>query len=149
MNNKVLIAVDLSEKSAAIIEEGIALAVKMDGSVLISSIIPVYVDYLQSQMALIPTQWDEIYIAQKEHAMKELQKIKDKHPQVKIELFVEVGNAKFDVIEKANEVKATYIVVGTHGRTGLSHTVMGSTAEYIVRHSTVPVLVVPMDRNEH
>lgn len=149
MKNKILIAVDLSEQSASIIEKGIELAIKMDGSVLISSIIPVYVDYLQSQMALIPTQWDEIYVAQKEHAMKELEKVKLKHPDVDIQLLVEVGNPKFDVIEKAKESKATYIVVGTHGRTGLSHTVMGSTAEYIVRHATVPVLVVPMDRSEH
>ncbi len=149
MKNKILIAVDLSEQSASIIEKGIELAVKMDGSILISSIIPVYVDYLQSQMALIPTQWDEIYVAQKEHAMKELEKIKEKHNNLEIQLLVEVGNPKFDVIERAIESKATYIVVGTHGRTGLSHTVMGSTAEYIVRHATVPVLVVPMDRTEH
>jgi nucleotide-binding universal stress UspA family protein len=149
MKNKILIAVDLSEQSASIIEKGIELAIKMEGTVLISSIIPVYVDYLQSQMALIPTQWDEIYMAQKEHAMKELENIKVKHPNVEIQLLVEVGNPKFDVIERAKESKATYIVVGTHGRTGLSHTVMGSTAEYIVRHATVPVLVVPMDRSEH
>ena len=149
MKNKILIAVDLSEQSASIIEKGIELAVKMDGSVLINSIIPIYIDYLQSQMALIPTQWDEIYVAQKEHAMKELERIKAKHPDVEIELLVEVGNPKFDVIERARESKATYIVVGTHGRTGLSHTVMGSTAEYIVRHATVPVLVVPMDRKDH
>jgi nucleotide-binding universal stress UspA family protein len=149
MSNKILIAVDLSEQSASVIEKGIELAIKMEGSVLISSIIPVYVDYLQSQMALIPTQWDDIYIAQKEHAMKELVKIKEKHPNVVIDLYAEVGNPKFDIIEKANQVNATYIVVGTHGRTGLSHTVMGSTAEYIVRHSTVPVLVVPMDRTAH
>ena len=149
MKNKILIAVDLSEQSAAIIEKGIELAVKMDGSVLISSIIPVYVDYLQSQMALIPTQWDEIYNAQKEHALKELEQIKQKHPELDIEVHVEVGNPKFDVVDQSKETKATYIVVGTHGRTGLSHTVIGSTAEYIVRHATVPVLVVPMDRNEH
>ena len=149
MKNKILIAVDLSEQSLAIIEEGIKLAIKMDGSVIISSIIPVYVDYLQSQMALIPTQWDEIYIAQKEQAMKALNNIKVKYPELSIDLYVEVGNPKFDVIEKAKLEEVTYIVVGTHGRTGLSHTVMGSTAEYIVRHATVPVLVVPMDRTEH
>lgn len=149
MKNKILIAVDLSEQSLAIIEEGIKLAIKMDGSVLISSIIPVYVDYLQSQMALIPTQWDEIYVAQKEQALKELNSIKAKYPELSIDLYVEVGNPKFDVIEKAKLEEVTYIVVGTHGRTGLSHTVMGSTAEYIVRHATVPVLVVPIDRTEH
>jgi nucleotide-binding universal stress UspA family protein len=149
MKNKILISVDLSDQSSAILQKGIDLATKLDGTVLICSIIPVYVDYLQSQMALIPSQWDDIYEAQKEHAIKELNKMKAKYPGVPIEAFVEVGNAKFDIIEKAKEFNATYIVVGTHGRTGFSHTVMGSTAEYIVRHSVVPVLVVPMNRAEH
>ena len=149
MKNKVFIAVDLSEQSAAIINKGLEFAKSMGGSVLIASIIPVYIDYLQSQMALIPAQWNEIYEKQKEQALKELNKIKDKHGDVEIDLMVEVGNPKFDVINKSNQVKANYIVVGTHGRTGLSHTVIGSTAEYIIRHATVPVLVVPMDRNEH
>ena len=149
MKSKVFIAVDLSEQSAAIINKGIEFAKKMDATVVIASIIPIYIDYLQSQMALIPTQWDEIYNVQKEQAMNELKNIQSKHAGLEMELIAEVGNPKMDVIEKANEVKANYIVVGTHGRTGLTHTVMGSTAEYIVRHSTVPVLVVPMDRKEH
>ncbi|MEN9697367.1 MAG: hypothetical protein RLZ56_788 [Bacteroidota bacterium] len=149
MKNKILIAVDLSEQSNSIIQQGIAFAEKMDGVVVISFIIPVYVDYLQSQMAMIPTQWDEIYQVQKQHAMDELRAIQLKHPNTVVDLFVEVGNPKFDLIEKANEINASYIVVGTHGRTGLSHTVMGSTAEYIVRHATMPVLVIPMDRSTH
>ena len=149
MKNKVFIAVDLSEQSAAIINKGLEFAKNMGGSVLIASIIPVYIDYLQSQMALIPTQWNEIYEKQKEQALKELNKIKANQSDIEIDLIVEVGNPKFDVIEKSNQAKANYIVVGTHGRTGLAHTVLGSTAEYIIRHATVPVLVVPMDRSEH
>ena len=35
------------------------------------------------------------------------------------------------------------IVVGTHGRTGLAHAVLGSVAEHVVRRSTVPVVAVP------
>lgn len=34
------------------------------------------------------------------------------------------------------------IIVGTHGRTGLSHAVIGSTAERIVQHAPCPVLTV-------
>ncbi len=149
MKNKIVIAVDLSEQSAPIIHKGIEFAKKMDSSVIICTIIPIYIDYLQSEMALIPTQWDEIYNTQKTHALNELKKIQVKHPDLQIDLMVEVGNPKFDVIEYAHHAKATYIVVGTHGRTGLSHTVLGSTAEYIIRHATVPVLVIPMDRSEH
>jgi nucleotide-binding universal stress UspA family protein len=149
MKNKVFIAVDLSEQSASIINKGIEFAKKIDGTVVLSTIIPIYIDYLQSQMSLIPNQWDEIYNTQKSHAVNELKIIQAKHADIVIDLLVEVGNPKFDIIDKANQVNANYIVVGTHGRTGLSHTVMGSTAEFIVRHSKVPVLVVPMDRSDH
>ena len=38
------------------------------------------------------------------------------------------------------------LVVGTHGRTGLKHALLGSVAEKIVRHSPIAVLVVPPRR---
>jgi nucleotide-binding universal stress UspA family protein len=36
------------------------------------------------------------------------------------------------------------VVMGTHGRTGLEHTLLGSTTERIVRTVDVPVLTVPL-----
>jgi nucleotide-binding universal stress UspA family protein len=144
MKNQILIAVDLSESSELVIKKGMELATKMEASVILSSVVPMYVDYLQSQMSMVPTPWDEIYTAQKEAAIKELKLVQDKFPNIPIEIYVEVGNAKDVVIEKAIMDKVDYIVVGTHGRTGFSHVVMGSTAEYIVRHATMPVMVVPM-----
>jgi len=144
MKNIILIAVALSESTESVIKKGMELATKMEASVILSSVIPMYVDYLQSQMSMVPTPWDEIYTAQKEAAIKELKLVQDKFPNIPIEIFVEVGNAKDVVIEKAIMDKVDYIVVGTHGRTGFSHVVMGSTAEYIVRHATMPVMVVPM-----
>jgi nucleotide-binding universal stress UspA family protein len=41
--------------------------------------------------------------------------------------------------------KADVIVLGTHGRRGLGRTLIGSDAEEVVRHSTVPVLMVHRD----
>lgn len=46
------------------------------------------------------------------------------------------------VIEQAAAWKAELIVLGTHGRRGFSRLLMGSDAELIVRHATVPVLLV-------
>ena len=48
---------------------------------------------------------------------------------------------KFVVVE-ANDWPAHLIVCGTHGRSGLKRLLMGSDAEYIVRHSPVPILLV-------
>jgi len=46
------------------------------------------------------------------------------------------------VIDVAREVNADLIITTTHGRTGLSHLLMGSTAEKIVRKAPCPVLVL-------
>lgn len=46
------------------------------------------------------------------------------------------------VIEEARRWKADLIVIGTHGRRGVSRLVLGSDAEQIVRASPVPVLLV-------
>lgn len=46
------------------------------------------------------------------------------------------------LVESAREANAEVIIVGTHGRKGLSHAILGSVAERVVREATVPVLVV-------
>ena len=46
------------------------------------------------------------------------------------------------ILDDAKSWKAQLIVLGTHGRSGLTHLVMGSDAEKVVKSSTVPVLLV-------
>lgn len=53
------------------------------------------------------------------------------------------GKAADVILEVARERKAAYVVVGSHGRTGLKRAVLGSVAEAVVRASPVPVVVVP------
>lgn len=52
------------------------------------------------------------------------------------------GSPAAEIIRYAAEHKIDLIVIATHGRTGLSHVVVGSIAERIVRVSPVPVLTV-------
>lgn len=52
------------------------------------------------------------------------------------------GQAGEQVVQLATEWPADLIVCGTHGRRGIRRIVMGSDAEYIVRRSLVPVLLV-------
>lgn len=53
------------------------------------------------------------------------------------------GFPKEEILNTAKEWEADVIVMGTHGRTGLSHFFQGSIAEHVVRHARVPVLVIP------
>jgi universal stress protein A len=55
---------------------------------------------------------------------------------------VVVGIPYRKIIEVAEEEKADLIIMATHGRTGLSHLIMGSVAERIVRTAPCPVLTI-------
>ena len=55
------------------------------------------------------------------------------------ELGIPVGEC---IVRRAQQWPADLIVCGTHGRHGLSRLLLGSSAEYIVRHTSVPVLLV-------
>jgi nucleotide-binding universal stress UspA family protein len=47
-----------------------------------------------------------------------------------------------EIVQAAKALNVDLIVIGTHGRTGLDHLLIGSTAERVVRHAHCPVLVV-------
>jgi nucleotide-binding universal stress UspA family protein len=52
------------------------------------------------------------------------------------------GNPAETIVGRARELGASMIVMGTHGRSGFRRFLLGSTAERVVRTSTIPVLTV-------
>ena len=52
------------------------------------------------------------------------------------------GRAAKQILDAATEWRADLIVMGTHGRTGIAHAVMGSIAEKVVRLAPCPVLTL-------
>lgn len=52
------------------------------------------------------------------------------------------GDVPSAILDAARELGADAIVVGTHGRTGLSHLLLGSVAEKVVRLASIPVITV-------
>ena len=59
-----------------------------------------------------------------------------------------VGRAYINIVETARELSVDVIVLATHGRTGLSHLIFGSTAEKVVRLAPCPVLTVKHPEHE-
>ncbi len=55
---------------------------------------------------------------------------------------VAVGRATHEIVGLANRLSADLIVMGTHGRTGIRRAVIGSVAEYVVRHAPCTVVCV-------
>jgi nucleotide-binding universal stress UspA family protein len=76
--------------------------------------------------------------------LQQAQKLaKEQGAEVEVELLETIGGRAADAILAAAERwKADLIVMGTHGRRGVSRLALGSDAELVVRSSSVPVLLV-------
>lgn len=70
-----------------------------------------------------------------------LEAVRPSDPSVSFEHRLTMGDPASEVVRIADEENAEMIVMGTHGRTGLTRLLMGSVAELIVRRASCPVLV--------
>jgi nucleotide-binding universal stress UspA family protein len=139
-------ALDFSEFSPQVEKVGYTLAQKINASVTLVTIINQFIDYVPGDTGQVfENQWE----ARKDIALRSLKEVEERHPDVPTEIVSFIGDPKVDIIELSLKKHTTFIVMGTHGRTGISHLVTGSTAEYIIRHSLVPIIVVPMNMHRH
>jgi nucleotide-binding universal stress UspA family protein len=79
---------------------------------------------------------------EKGHAMEMLNAIVAPSPRVTLERRMLEGDPAEMIAEAAADANADLIVMGTHGRTGLTRLVMGSVAEEVLRHAPCPVLTI-------
>jgi nucleotide-binding universal stress UspA family protein len=75
-------------------------------------------------------------------AREQFERLQPPQGTVRAEHRLEQGDAAPEILRVAQEVHADLIVMGTHGRTGLSRLLMGSVAEQIVRKAACPVLTM-------
>ena len=140
MYKEILIATDGSEPSKEAEDHGLMLAKRFGASVtaLYVEEITVPTAVVGNYFFLIEDQIEKIEKAGK----KIVEDVVKKGEKMGVTVTPQVvkGHPAHEIIEHAN----TYdiVVMGTLGRSGLSHLLMGSVAEKVVRHAPVPVLVV-------
>jgi nucleotide-binding universal stress UspA family protein len=97
--------------------------------------------YDASPEAALPGYWQEWYEEAEEGAEELLAKAEDL-VDADLETEIVVGRPASEIVEFAEETDADAIVMGSHGREGVSRILLGSVAETVVRRATVPVTVV-------
>lgn len=79
-------------------------------------------------------------------------KLQQLHPapsHVAIEHRLTVGDPATEILVTAEEIKCDVIIMGTHGHRGLTHLLMGSVAEQIIRRAACPVVTVKLPVPAH
>lgn len=139
--NKILIAIDNSSHSLKAAKEGFELAHQLKATVGLVFVIDRGKESVNGEFGMSPEQSSTVLLKEAEETIGQLIKMYDRIDEVI--RFTPEGFPKKEIINIATEWEADLIVMGTHGRGGLLNLLVGSVAETILKHATVPVMVVP------
>lgn len=90
----------------------------------------------------IPRSSEEWYESAREDAQNLFSAARERASGTDVETAVEVGRPASVIVEYADAEAFDHVVMGSHGRSGVSRILLGSVAETVVRRSSVPVTVV-------
>jgi universal stress protein A len=136
----ILVAVDFSDYSKAALDYATFLAEGFGATLTLIHAVEPYIYPEDLSAGFTIDQIDAHWIQKQKKHLEELRRtIKEGIPS---NVVVTMGTAWNQIVTAAKSRKADMIVIGTHGRTGLKHVLLGSTAERVVRHAACPVLVV-------
>jgi len=141
MTEKILVPTDGSPQSDAALEY--ALEEFTDQNITLLNVIdPVDAGY--SAPVGLPggsEEWFENAKENSEAMFEEAQTVADDYG-VTLEFATEMGRPSQTIVEFAEEEEFDQIVMGSHGRSGVSRILLGSVAETVVRRASMPVTVV-------
>lgn len=135
---KILLAVDKSEFSEGAVSEAISFAGKCSSKLYALSVLETNPEY--------ETIGAKAYEQEEQEIVKYLGSIKERAEKEGLDceiMFYHGGNVYQDIVDEAAEKKVDIIVIGKHGRKGLTKLLMGEVAAKVIGNAPCKVLVVP------
>lgn len=149
---KILIALDYGPSAPKIAEAGFAMTRAMNATATLLHVTTDAIYYASRSYSpvmgfdtfsdldiLESTPVEEI----KKAAQDYLDQLKQHLGDENIQTVVEEGDTGECILETAAAINADIIVMGTHSRRGLNKIMIGSVAEKVLRHSTIPLFIIP------
>ena len=142
---RILCPVDFSEASRNAVRYAHEFAKGMGSSLVLLNVVEPRPMAVDMSLSYVPLEEDLEKAARED--LEEIIKV-EREMGVEVEADVEIGTPSEVIIEKARERDVSLIILGSHGKTGLSRLLMGSVAESVVRKATCPVLIVKAEEKE-
>ena len=134
---KIMVPVDFSSCSQKAVHYAIPFAKKFGAELVLLHVVEPLV------LLGAPEGVTEEVVESTEDVQQRLQNMRKLVPaDIATKTLVRQGSPHFEIIEVAKEFGIDLVILSTHGRTGLEHVLIGSTAERVVRRLGCPVLVV-------
>jgi nucleotide-binding universal stress UspA family protein len=139
--SRILVAIDFSSHSSNALAWARSQADAFGAKLILLHVI----DHVPGAVAGLGAESDDVadvapLYALHEQAEKSMGELKALIPDAQV--VVREASPPAAIVDVALELNCQMIVMGTHGRSGVKHLLLGSVAEYVVRNSTIPVLTV-------
>jgi nucleotide-binding universal stress UspA family protein len=135
---KLLVALDGSEYAYKALDQAISLAKICNSSIYLISVLSLY----PGQITLAPLLEEKLSAEVHETLKRGKEKVEKEN--LSCETIIRMGGRPYEfIVEEAKKRGIDLIVMGSHGRTGMSKLLMGSVAERVIGHAPCPVMVTP------
>ena len=149
--NTILVPYDFSEYATHALTWAVELARQYQAKVILFHAVPVFsrTGYPEGMFLLDLGKIETEAMADAEKRLREV--VAAKGLTVLVETKAVIGDPMWEICQAAEREHADLVIMGSHGRTGLAHIVLGSVAERVVRHASCPVLVArkPQEAEKH
>ena len=142
MFQKILVPIDFSQYSDEILAYALAMARKFDASIDLIHVIP-NMDYFTPYESFMAA--ENIVAVQKGvegEVERDLEEVAQKLPGITVKRVIRTGVAFVEILDYVKSEGIDLIIMGTRGRGGLEHIIIGSVAEKVLRKSPCPVLTI-------
>ncbi len=143
---RILVPTDFSESSAEAVTTAIAFARAFRSTLELVHVFtdPVYPLPAPLEIVALPIDVERIYTEVENLLSRECERVTA--AEVPCERIILNGRPHVEIVNHAEKTGVSLIVIGTHGRSGIGHAILGSVAERVVHRAHCPVLVVPLPR---
>jgi nucleotide-binding universal stress UspA family protein len=152
---KILIALDYDPTAQKVAETGFKLAKSLCAEVVLLHIITNDEYYTSPKQAPImgfdslgPWKLLEDSDDVREQIQKSLEEIKNNFGNESTQILIKEGDFAKSIIEAAEELQLKIIVMGSHSRKWFEDIVMGSVTEKVLKHTSIPVFIVPTGKKK-
>ncbi|MFK7742062.1 MAG: universal stress protein [Planctomycetota bacterium] len=141
---RIICPTDFSPTAAHAVNYAATMADSFDAELLLLHVVPEMSYPLRSFGMAHSFQHIQAELSERatEQLEKRIEELKSLLPKLNARLLLKDGDAHEVTLQCAKSEEADMIVMGTHGHTGLTHALLGSTAEKVVRLAECPVLTV-------
>ncbi len=144
---KIVLPVDFGESTDKLIEGAIKFAKDVNGKICMIHVAPSDIGFAIGDMGF--QYFPEIEQNEIKEELLQLNAIEQRiiASDVDCEHILRQGLAKELIMEYAKEMEASYIVMGSHGRSGMYDVFVGSLTKSLTKDSNIPVVVIPIHEN--